>query len=306
MAKAVRFDEYGEIDKLYVAEVPVPDREPGRVVVEVKAAGTNPGEAAIRSGALDEVAPTTFPSGQGSDLAGVVIAVGEGAERFSVGDEVLGWSEERSSQAQFVNVPVGQLVSKPPSVSWEVAGSFFVVGVTAYAAVRAVGAGPGDTVVVSGAAGGVGSVVVQLLAARGASVVGLASAANHSWLRSVGAEPVAYGDRMLDLIAAAAPEGVDALIDLYGPEYLDLADELGIEHARVNTIISFSKAQELNMSAEGSSTASTPEILFEMIGHVADGRITVPIAATYPLDEVRTAYEVLEQRHTHGKIVLLP
>ncbi len=306
MAKAVRFDRYGGIDELHVAEVEAPERSPGRVIVDVKAAGTNPGEAAIRQGALHEVAPSSFPSGQGTDLAGVVVASGDGVEKFDVGDEVLGWSEERSSQAEFVNVPVDQLVPKPPAVSWEVAGSFFVVAATAYAAVRAVSAGPGDTVVVSAAAGGVGSVVVQLLRIRGAQVIGLASPANHHWLASVGATPVAYGEQVSDRIRAAAPKGIDAFIDLYGPEYLDLAAELGVDHARVNTIISFQRAAELGVSAEGSSTASTPEVLTEMIEYVAEGKITVPIARTYPLDQVRAAYEELEKRHTHGKIVLLP
>lgn len=306
MAPAVRFDRHGGTDELYVAEVEAPEREPGRAVVEVRAAGTNPGEIAIREGALKEVAPSTFPSGQGTDLAGLVIAVGEGVETVAIGDEVVGWSEERSSQARFVNVPQEQLVPKPPAVSWEVAGSFFVTGVTAYAAVRAVSAGPGDTVVVSGAAGGVGSIVVQLLEIRGSHVIGLASPANHDWLRSVGATPVSYGEGTTDRVREAAPDGVDALIDLFGPEYLDLADELGVDHDRVNTITAFQRAEELGMKAEGSSTASSPDVLAEMIGHVAEGRITVQIAAAYPITEVREAYEELGKRHTHGKVVLLP
>lgn len=306
MVKAVRFDRYGDIDELHVAELETPELQPGRVVVEVRAAGINPGEAAIRQGFLHEIAPSTFPSGQGTDFSGVVVALGDGAEGFVIGDEVLGWSEERSSQAQFVNVPADQLVPKPPAVSWEVAGSFFVVGVTAFAAVRAVGAGPDDVVVVSAAAGGVGSVVVQLLRHRGATVIGLASPTNHDWLRSVGARPVAYGENMKEQILAAAPDGVDAFIDLYGPEYLDLADELGVDHDRVNTIIAFERASELGVKAEGSSTASSAEVLSEMIGYVAQGHIAVPIAAAYPLDEVRSAFKTLEERHTHGKIVLLP
>ncbi len=306
MAKAVRFDRHGGIDELYVADVPAPEALPGRVVVEVKAAGTNPGEAAIREGKLSKVAPSTFPSGQGTDFAGVVVARGDRVASFDIGDEVVGWSEERSSQARLVSVPAEQLVPKPPAVSWEVAGSFFVVAVTAFAAARAVSAGPGDTVVVSAAAGGVGSITVQLLRIRGAEVIGLASEANHAWLRSVGVTPLDYGPGVADRVRAAAPDGVDAFIDLYGPEYLELADELGVDHDRVNTIISFTRAGELGMKAEGSSTASSPEVLSEMLGYVADGRITVPIAGAFPIEDVRAAYEELEQRRTRGKIVLLP
>ena len=162
-SRAVRFDHYGGRDVLYVTDVPRPTPAAGEVVVAVKAAGINPGEAAIRSGALAERFPATFPSGQGSDLAGVVTALGEGADGFAVGDEVLGFSWRRSSHATHVAVPEAQLIVKPPELSWEVAGSLYVVGCTAYAAVRAVDAKEGDTVAVSAAAGGVGTVVAQLV-----------------------------------------------------------------------------------------------------------------------------------------------
>ena len=144
MARAVRFDAYGDRDVLYVADVPIPTPPKGEVVVEVRAAAINPGEAAIRSGALAEVFPATFPSGEGSDLAGIVHSVGDGVTGFDVGDEVLGWSWRRSSQADYVAVPADQLIEKPPALSWAVAGSLYVVGCTAYAAVRAVDVHPGD------------------------------------------------------------------------------------------------------------------------------------------------------------------
>lgn len=306
MARAVRFDTYGGRDVLQVVDVEVPDPAPGELLVQVRAAGTNPGEAAIREGALAEIAPSTFPSGEGSDLAGVVSQVGEGVTAFAVGDEVLGWSERRSSHAELVAVPAGQLVPKPAAVAWEVAGSLYVVGCTAYAAVRAVGVVAGDTVVVSAAAGGVGSVTVQLLRSRGATVIGIASEANHAWLSSLGVTPVAYGEGLLGRIRAAAPDGVDAFIDTFGPEYVHLAVELGVARDRIDTIIAFQAAQELGVKAEGSSDASTPEVLAEMAELVATGQVTVPIAATYPLERVRDAYAELEQRHTRGKIVLIP
>src|SRR6201996_219098 len=193
-ARAVRFDQYGGREVLYVADIEMPTPGPGEVIVEVRAAGINPGEAAIRSGAMHEMFPATFPSGQGSDLAGVVTAVGPDVTEFSVGDEVLGFSFRRSSHATHTAVPVDQLIRKPPELSWEVAGSLYVVGATAYAAVRAVDPQPGETIAVSAAAGGVGTVVVQLLTLRDVQVLGIASAGNAEWLRGHGVEPVEYGD----------------------------------------------------------------------------------------------------------------
>jgi NADPH2:quinone reductase len=306
MARAVRFDHYGGRDVLYLADVAVPQPPPGEVVVRVRAAGINPGEAAIRSGALEAVFPATFPSGEGSDLAGVVSAVGDGVEEFAVGAEVLGWSWQRSSQAEYVVVPVTQLIPKPARLSWEAAGSLYVVGVTAYAAVRAVGAERGDTVAVSGAAGGVGSVVVQLLRTKGATVLGIASPANHDWLAAHGVIPVSYGDGLAERLRSAAPNGIDAFIDLFGPQYVQLAVDLGIPRDRIETITSPQKAQELGTKAEGSADASTTDVLSQMAELVASGQIEIPIAATYPLDRVRDAFVELEKRHTHGKIVLVP
>src|SRR6202161_2693993 len=154
-SRAVRFDHYGGREVLYVTDVPRPTPAAGGFVVAFRAAGSNPGEAAIRSGALAERFPATFPSGQGSDLAGVVTAVGDGVDEFIVGDHVLGFSFRRSSQATYVSVPISQLIHKPSALSWEVAGSLYVVGCTAYAAVRAVDAKQGETIAVSAAAGGV-------------------------------------------------------------------------------------------------------------------------------------------------------
>jgi NADPH2:quinone reductase len=306
MAKAVRFDRYGGVDVLYVADVEVPHPDPGELVVEVRAAGVNPGEAAIRQGFMDASFPATFPSGEGSDFAGVVSEVGNGVGTFAVGDEVLGWSDRRSSHAEYVAAPLDHVINKPPSLSWEVAGSLYVAATTAYAAVRAVDATQGDTVAVSAAAGGVGSVVVQLAKVRGAEVIGIASEANHEWLSSVGVTPVAYSDGLADRIRGVAPNGVDAFIDTFGEEYVRLAIDLGIARDRIETIIAFKAAQETGVKAEGSSTAANVAVLTEMADLVASGRIIVPIAATYPLEQVRAAYEQVEKRHTRGKIVLIP
>lgn len=307
MARAVRFDRYGDRDVLYVAEVEVPAPEAGEVVVEVRAAGINPGEAAIRTGALDQMFPATFPSGEGTDLAGVVSSVGDGVTEFAVGDEVLGWSWTRSSHAECVAVPITQLIAKPTELTWEVAGSLFVVGTTAWAAVRAATVRRGeDTVAVSAAAGGVGAVVVQLLGLNGANVLGIASQSNHDWLSAHGVTPVSYVDGLADRLRAAAPDGIDAFIDLFGPDYVQLAVDLGVQPSRIETIISREKAHEVGAKTAGSADAATTDVLSELAGLVASGQIEIPIAATYPLERVRDAFAELEQRHTRGKIVLTP
>jgi NADPH:quinone reductase len=306
MARAVRFDRYGDRDVLYVADVEVLAPPAGEVLVAVRAAGINPGEAKIRAGANAERFPATFPSGQGSDLAGIVNAVGEGVTEFRVGDEVLGWSWRRSSQAEFVTVPADQLITKPPQLSWEVAGSLYIVGATAYAAVRAVGPRAGETVAVSAATGGVGSVVVQLLRIKDANVLGIASPRNHEWLEGKGVAAIDYGEGLADRLRAAAPDGIDAFIDTFGPEYVQLALDLGVPPDRINTIIAFAKAAEVGAKTEGSAAGTSRQALTELADLAASGRLEIPIAATYPLDEVRAAYAELEHGHTRGKIVLIP
>ena len=305
MSRAVQFDGYGEIDVLEVREVPRPVPGAGEVLVRVRAAGINPGENLIRSGALHEMWPATFPSGQGSDLAGVVEEVGSDAT-WSVGDEVIGWVDTRASHAELVVVPVEHLVRRDPDVPWEVAGALFVAGGTAHASVRAVAAGAGDTVVVAGAAGGVGSLAVQLARLAGATVIGLASAPNHAWLAGHGVLPVAYGDGVADRIRAAAPGGVDAFIDSFGNGYVDLAVDLGVVPDRINTIVDRAAAARTGAKTEGSFEGSSAEVLGGLAKLVATGELEVPIAATFPLAEVRAAYQELMRRHTRGKIVLVP
>jgi NADPH:quinone reductase-like Zn-dependent oxidoreductase len=305
-SRAVRFDSYGGPDVLYVADIDRPVPAAGEVLVEVRAAGINPGEAGIRSGALHERFPATFPSGEGSDLAGVVVEVGDGVSDFAVGDEVLGFSFQRSSHATHASVPIDQLIHKPAQLSWEVAGSLYVVAATAYAAVRAVAPQPGETVAVSAAAGGVGSLVVQLLVLRDVRVLGIASSNNAEWLRAHGVEPIEYGEGLADRLRQAAPDGLDAFIDLFGPDYVQLAVDLGVPLDRINTIISFAKAAEVGAKTEGSAEASTPAVLQEIADLIASGAVDFDVARTYPLDRVVDAFKELEQRHTHGKIVLLP
>ena len=306
MSKAVRFERYGDVDVLQVVEVPrpVPGRE--QVVVRVRAAGINPGEAAIRAGLLHERWPATFPSGQGSDLAGVVDEVGDGVTGVAVGDEVIGFTHDRASQAELVAVDADHLTPRPPGVPWDVAGALFVAGATAYAAVNAVAPGDDDTVVVSGAAGGVGTIAVQLARATGATVLGLASPPHHGWLRDHSIVPVDYGDGVEERIRDTAGGRMDAFIDTFGGGYVDLAITLGITPERIDTIADWTAARRYGAKTDGNMVGARAEVLAELAGLIDAGRLDVPIARTYPLAEVQEAYRELEQRHTLGKIVLVP
>jgi NADPH:quinone reductase-like Zn-dependent oxidoreductase len=303
--EAVRFGKYGGVDVLNVVDVPAPEPGPGQVLVQVKAAGINPGEGKIRSGELHSMFPATFPSGQGSDLAGIVTSTGPGVVGFSAGDEVIGYTDNRASHAEYVLADVQNLTPRPAGVPWDVAGSLFVAGATAYAAVRAVAATAGDTVVVAGAAGGVGAIAVQLARLAGATVIGLASETNHVWLAEHGIIPVSYGDGAAERIKAAVPQ-VDAFIDTQGGGYVQLALGLGVQPQRIDTIVNFAAVADHGVKAEGSAAGASAAVLAELAALVAAGKLEVPIAATFPLSQVRDAYTELERGHTRGKIVLIP
>ena len=307
MPKAVRFDDYGGAEVLRVVEVPQPEPGPGQVLVQVKAASINPGEAKIREGLLAARWPATFPSGQGSDLAGVVAAAGPGVTAFHPGDEVLGWTDGRASQAEYAVTEATDLTPKPDGVSWPAAGSLYVAGATSYAAIHAVTLTGDDTLVVAGAAGGVGSVTVQLARHIGATVIGLASEHNHQWLRGHGVIPVTYGDGVEDRIRAAAPGGkIDAFIDTVGGDYVQIALDLGVAPARVDTIANFDAVEKFGVKAEGNTAGASIANLADLADLIAAGQIEIPIAATYPLDQVQDAYRELAAGHTRGKIVLIP
>ncbi len=301
--KAVRFDKYGGIDVLYVADVQAPEPAAGEVLVKVKAAAINPGESKIREGMFKAMWPATFPSGEGSDLAGMVTNLGPDVVEFAVGDEVFGFTDRRASHAEFVIVEARNLTRKPANVPWEVAGSLGVAGSTAFACLRAVALKSGDTVAVSGAAGGVGSIAVQLAKRVGAKVIGIAGVSNHDWLVVHGVEPVVYG---AGLAEALRKYRINAFIDTHGAGYVKLATELGVPRDRINTVIDFAAAKEYGVKAEGGQAAKTAPVLAELAGLVDSGELDVPIAATFPLSEVRAAFTLLEQGHTHGKIVFLP
>ena len=306
--KAVRFDQYGPVEVLDVRDVPVPEPGPGEVLVRVKATGINPGEAKIRDGALHERWPATFPSGQGSDFAGVVEKLGPGVATVAIGEDVIGWVDTRSSQAEYVVAEAANLARKPAGLPWEVAGAIPVAGFTAWAMVRAVDLKPGDTVVVSGAAGGVGSIAVQLAKRKGATVIGLAGPSNHDWLTRHGVLPVAYGDDAAERIRAVVPAGaqVDAFLDTYGGEYPELAlNELKVSPERVDTIARFDAAAKYGVKIDGNAAGASASTLSELANLIAAKDLEVPLARTYPLDDVRAAYAQLAKGHVRGKIALI-
>ena len=304
MPRAVQLSAYGGVDQLEIVDLPKPEAQTGEVVVRVVAAGTNPGEISIREGFLQHIFPMDFPFGQGTDFAGRIDSVGAQITGFAPGDEVLGWTDRRTAQAEYLVSSPSNLVPKPPALDWFRAGSLFVVATTAVAAVHAVSLKPGDVVAVSGAAGGVGSLAVQLARRTGAHVIGIASDANADFLRSVGVTPIAYGDGLLDRLRALTPKGVDAFIDLYGQGYVELALALGIARERVNTIIDFAGAQKHGVKSDGSAEAASRETLASVANLIAWGQIVMPLTAIYPFALLRDAYSELARRKTRGKIVL--
>jgi NADPH:quinone reductase-like Zn-dependent oxidoreductase len=303
--KAVRYEEYGGPEVLEVVDVAEPSPGPGEVVVRVVAAGTNPGESAIRSGAMKEIFPADFPEGQGSDLAGVISSVGDGVKDVAVGDAVIGMSDSRNAHAEYALLSADQMTPKPEGLDWAVAGSLYVVGATAEVMMRAVRPEDGETVIVSGAAGGVGTLVTQLAVRAGARVIAVASEPNHETLRVWGAEPVSYGDGLEERIRSLAPEGVQALLDAYGGGYVELALGMGVPADRIETIIDYDAVRRHGVHGDGMSTLEDPRpVIARLADLLASGGLELPIKARFPLERVADAYREVENRHGLGKVVL--
>lgn len=303
MPKAVKFNTYGGPEVLQVVDVPMPGHKEDQVLVEVVAAALNPGEIGIREGVFASIWPAHFPEGQGNDFAGRVRSVGERVNNFSVGDEVLGFAP-RAAQAEYVVVSADALAHKPSALSWEAASSIAGAGATAWASVAAVEPKPGETVVVAGAAGGVGVVAAQLARVAGATVIGTASAANAASLQQLGILPVEYGTGLAEDLQRVAPKGIDAFIDTYGRGNVDLAIKLGVPPHRINTIADGSGVQRYGVRSDAQEEADSPEIWSELAELAAAGRIEIPINQVYPLERVADAYRAVATRHGFGKRVL--
>ncbi|HEX3804732.1 MAG TPA: NADP-dependent oxidoreductase [Solirubrobacteraceae bacterium] len=309
MPRAVRFEQYGGVEVLELAEVDPPDFGDGQLLIRVKAAGINPFEAKLRRGLMQADIPLSFPAAQGTDLAGVVEQIGPDVTDFALGDEILGTTSKRGSQAELAVVSQARVLPRPEALPWPVAGGLWTVGTTAYGAVSAVAPGPGDVVVVAGAAGGVGGLAAQLARQREATAIGVASERSHEWLRSRGVLPVAQGDGLAERLqstAAGAGGKLTALIDTVGQGYVALAIALGIAPERIDTIVDFEAGPRYGVQTEGGGSVSTVEVVEELVQLIVDGEVELPIARTFPLDQVRDAYTLLETGHPPGKIVLIP
>ena len=220
-------------------------------------------------------------------------------------EKVIGYTDNRASHAEYVVVEADNLTPKPAEVPWEIAGALFVAGATAYATVRAVGLAAGDTLVVAGASGGVGSIAVQLARLAGATVIGIASQSRHGWLERHGVTGISYGDGVTERIRQAAGH-VDAFIDTVGMDYVRVALDLGVEPARIDTIVDFGAVAELGVQAQGNAAGASAAVLADLAGLAAADLLEVPVAATFPLTDVAEAYRMLEGGGVLGKIVLMP
>jgi NADPH:quinone reductase-like Zn-dependent oxidoreductase len=304
MSRAVICETFGGPEVLELQEVPEPHAGPDEVRVRVAAAGLNPmdwgiaarPEAAARFG-------ITMPSGFGSDFAGVVDEAGDGATGFAVGDRVYGGALGRAV-ADFVVVrpPADSLWHTPDDISDEVASTLPVAGLTAVAALDAIGPRPGDTVLIGGAAGGVGVFAVQLARLAGATVIGTASQGTFEFLRQLSAEPVAYGPGLADRVLALASGGVAAATDLFGTETAEAALALGVPAERISTVAAGPNPPG-GVRATGAFNAK-PAALERITSAILAGKLTVPIAATFPVEKIRDAVALQAGRHVHGKIVV--
>ncbi|MFF3444985.1 NADP-dependent oxidoreductase [Streptosporangium sp. NPDC002721] len=314
--RAVQFTEYGPPGVVHLAEVEAPHAGPGRIRVAVRASGVSPGEVRIRSGEMRDVVPLTFPYRTGFDAAGVVDEVGDGVEGVEVGDEVFGMTTTAARGANADFAVLAAWAPKPAAWSWEEAGGAAGGAETATRVLDRLAVGAGHTVLVQGAAGGVGTIAVQLAAARGATVIGTASEHNHDFLRSLGALPTTYGPGLAERVRALAPAGVDAVFDCAGGALADLVAVAG-DAARVVTIADLGAAAHGVHMSPGAPADATGEAVGAFADPLAlhglaiavtlagEGRLRVPVAAAFPLAEAAAAHELSESRHARGKIVLV-
>lgn len=303
--RAVVFDEYGAPDVLHVVTREVPEPGPGVVRLAVRAAGVNPFDWKLRSGRMADAVPIELPFVPGSDVAGVVDALGPDGTDLSVGDEVFGKAAS-GSYAEVALARVVALARKPAGLPWEVAAGLPVTGTTAYYALDQLALPAGATLLVDAASGGVGTLTVQLARLRGLTVIGTASEQNHEYLRSLGAIPVSYGEGLVRRVRAVAPSGVDAALDLSGRGSVPALLELIGDPARVLTLVDQAAAARHGVRYSGGEPGNMPAILAEIGRLAAAGQIRLPIEHTYPLAEAAAAQRESEAGHVRGKLILLP
>jgi enoyl reductase len=300
MATVMVFDEYGDPDVLHLADVPDPRPGPGQVRVRVRAAGVQPADTRLRSGAWRSWNPATLPARLGNEAAGVVDAVGAGVSEFRPGDEVLG--PAAGAYADVVVAEADQLAHKPAAMPWDEAGAFSASGQTASTALEDLAVSAGETLLIHAAAGGVGVIAAQLAIARGVRVIGTASEANHDFLRGLGATPVTYGPGLVDRVRAVAPDGVDVVLDGAGGEALTASVELVDKRERIGTIADIASAGRLGVRPIG--TRRSADRLAELVGLYSLGQLEVFIWKEYPLARAADAHRESERGHLRGKIVL--
>lgn len=305
--KAIVYDTYGGADVLRVAEIDEPRVGPDSVLVAVKAASVNPVDWKVRGGHLDAVLDAYFPVVPGWDVAGVVERTGPSVPEFEAGDEVIGYVRQdvvrcNGAYAEKVAAPVRTLARKPRTLSWTQAAGLPLAGLTAYQAlVHRLRVTDADTVLVHAASGGVGSLAVQIARALGARVIGTASERNHEFLRSLGAEPVTYGDGLADRVRDLAPDGVHAVFDLVGGDALAATPRLLAEGGRVTSIIDASVTD-----LGGSYLFVRPDAadLAALVAMVEERKFVVEVAETFPLERAADAQRRNEEGHTRGKIAI--
>ncbi|MDN3262847.1 NADP-dependent oxidoreductase [Streptomyces sp. CSDS2] len=301
--KAVALTSYGAPDVLRPMEIPDPQAGPGTVRVRVRSAGVQHFDSRIRQGWAPPFLNLSFPIVPGNEFAGVVDQVGEGVTAFAPGDEVLGYGT-LGSYAQYVVAPADQICRKPASMPWDIAGGFSGNGQGAHMCLEAMGVKRGDTVLIHGAAGALGTFSVQLARAWGAAtVIGTAGEANHDYLRSIGAVPVTYGEGLAERVRAVAPDGVDAVMDTVGGDALRASVEVVKDRERVRTMVDDETAKELGVPLLGA--ARSVERLIELTGLHERGLLKLHIREAFPLERAADAHRALDTGHGRGKLVLL-
>jgi NADPH:quinone reductase-like Zn-dependent oxidoreductase len=301
--RAVTFTEYGGPEVLHVADVDEPHPGRGQVRVAVRAAGVNPVDWKARSGVMRDAMPVSFPAIDGREAAGVVDEVGPEAKDAAVGDEVFGFSVGGAAAEHAV---LDDFARKPASLSWEEAAALPVAVETSVRVFTVLGGvSEGQTLVINGAAGGVGTAAVQLARARGARVIGTAGESNHEFLRSLGAEPTTYGEGLVERVRALAPDGVDLAFDTAGKGGVPDLITLTGDPARVATIADFGAAA-LGVKVTGGGDFRAVDALHEAAALTEAGRLHMPIAQTFTFTQAADAHRTSQDGHVRGKLVLIP